>query len=365
MNPEQRMKPKIFIVNGGPDLVTPSLLKAIKRTFNDNDYPLTIIERSRIIPDSERNGFTAEKLNTHAELITPGGSMLLANPFQSVEDVADFHKDLHKFPELPGEVVCINLKANPSRPMTPAGLEFQTSRGVVMDYMQGIFERDYRFLRVECGKTNQSTTVRTLAALAEVCSGIGVAGFSVSGKGAIAKAMKRILGYTHFSAGTTCGRKFATDRKTTIDKLVEEMRTNLALDEEFNRFVDGWIKGVYATEDHYTLEGRLVALFAPDDVYTVFVTCPLEVAGKRLYKQLKEKPHERRGQKPYKSIRAAVEATARRNDNDIMRYLRDYDFDFTNSSHYHAVLDSGKLSKRKMVALFLKGYKSFLMGRIR
>ena len=238
--------------------------------------------------------------------------MILVSPFATIEEAEDFKKDLSLFHELPQEIVYLNLR-----------LKDGPLPRVSMEYMETIF-RDDTVVSMYEGRNDDDTVIRFLSSLAKVKLAVAMAGLSVSGKGTLAKGLVKLLGYEHFSAGTDRGREFADERGMDIelDDLVQKFKTDPVLGKEFDRFIDEWSKRIFAINTEYILEGRMTGYFAGDDIFKVFTTCTIQTAGERLQHQLIHHPEQRKGQKPYESVAAAVIATGKRNEADRERYLR-------------------------------------------
>lgn len=166
---------------------------------------------------------------------------------------------------------------------------------------------------------------------------ITLSGKPGSGKTTVAKILTEKLGYKFYSTGDLRG-KMAMERGLTIDQLNE-----LGAKEDWtDKEVDNYTAELAKKEDNIIFDSWLAFYFIPKS-FKVFLDIDLKEAAKRVFKD--QRPDEEHFDSPdgiEKMFRERLEQSRQ-------RYLKYYNVDFLDKSHYDLIVDTTNLSPAEKV----------------
>lgn len=154
---------------------------------------------------------------------------------------------------------------------------------------------------------------------------ITLSGDICSGKTTLANALAE-RGWHVVSAGSVF-RAEAEERGLSLAEFTELCKT----DDSVDRALDHRMYALGLNAVHTVFDSRLAFHFVPDAL-NLFVTCPLDVAAKRLLAAA-------RGGEQFDSLAEAMEGIRRRRDSERVRWREMYGVDIENRSLFDAVVD--------------------------
>lgn len=170
---------------------------------------------------------------------------------------------------------------------------------------------------------------------------ITISGRPGSGKSVVAMRVAQELGMRHVSAGDFM-REMAAEREMSILEFSRSAERRDVIDRE----IDARTARMAEEESDFVMDARLGWHFAPESV-KVFLDVRPDVAARRIYEARRGSEHENA---TLDETRAAIES---RTESEKRRYLRYYDLDYTDPSHYDLVVDTSDRTIDDVVATIL------------
>ena len=171
---------------------------------------------------------------------------------------------------------------------------------------------------------------------------ITISGKPGAGKTTIGKLLAQKLNYKFYSMGDLRG-KMAMERNLTIDQLNEIGAKEDWTDKE----VDTYQTKIAEKEDNLVFDGWLSFHFIPKS-FKVFLDIAPEEAAKRVFKD--QRPDEEH----FDSVEKMQKEMANRLEQSRQRYLKYYNVDFLDRSHYDLIIDTTNMTPEEEVKLILK-----------
>lgn len=279
----------------------------------------------------------------------------------SVKNVEEFFTLSKRTTRLPQELFFINIAKDAA--------QLKNKASIAADYMGNLLRDSKGASGTILSNGNiHKLVIDALSLMAHFDQKVTVCGTAVSGKTTITKGIEKELGYQIFSAGNEITRVFAERKNMELDEVVQRIKWDKQMAHEYDTTADDWNKKIITGKTHFALECRLGAMLAADTktkTFNVLLQIDDKTAGIRLYNDIVNNPNSRRKQLAYTNVQDATIGTAERNQLDRQRYIETYDgFDFTDTKHYHCVIDSVAVPKDEMVNVFMNNYTSFLMKEI-
>ena len=157
---------------------------------------------------------------------------------------------------------------------------------------------------------------------------ITIAGMPGSGKTTAAKSAAKKLGYKFISMGDLRGR-LAMKHGMTIDELNEVGKKKRWTDKE----IDDEIVKISKEKDNLVMDSWLAFHFIPDSV-KVFLEVDADEGAKRVFKN--QRPDEEKKD----TVKEVKEMLGKRFDETNARYIKYYNVDLLDKSHYDLVIDT-------------------------
>jgi predicted cytidylate kinase len=175
---------------------------------------------------------------------------------------------------------------------------------------------------------------------------ISLSGLVGSGKSTIGKQLAQILNYEFISVGNF-SRKIAREKYgMNINEFQKYCEKNPQIDHE----IDNHFAKYCSQNSDLIIDYRLAYYFIPD-CFHVFLRVSEEVAHKRL----KNAKDAQRNQE-FDNQKNMYEVMKKRNEDMKNRFLKTYQTDFTDESHYHLVIDTDHLNPNQICDLILKKF---------
>ncbi len=174
-----------------------------------------------------------------------------------------------------------------------------------------------------------------------------ISGQPGSGKSTVAKFVAERLGFKHYSSGDF-QRELAKERGLTIKELGDLEAKDPALD----KLVDKRQEDFGKTHDSFVMDSWLGAKFIPDAVKILLVGSK-EKRAKRIFGDKKST----RSVEKYSDLQDAIKQMEERDKTNIERWMRYYNFDYTDKSKYDLVVDTTNISAEKVVEKVLEFVK--------
>ncbi len=176
---------------------------------------------------------------------------------------------------------------------------------------------------------------------------ITITGALGSGKSTIAKMLAEKLGYTHYSTGDA-QRQIAAKYNMTTLELNQLADTDPSIDEQ----IDSIFYRLEESGKLYAIDSRLAWHFMPKS-FKIQLTVEPKAAAKRIMNDTT-----RSGEKKYKTIDDAFDATLNRRASEIERFKRTYGVDIENPNNYDLTIDTTDLTPEQICAVILKEYNA-------
>ena len=160
---------------------------------------------------------------------------------------------------------------------------------------------------------------------------ITLSGLGGTGKSSIAKRLAQKLDYEHYSSGDL-QREIAKERGLTIT----EWDIKQQEDPKYDNMVDGRMRQLGQKKDNIVIDGWLAAHFVPDAI-KIFLIGNLPVRAKRITIK--------REAESFTEVSTAIKTTKLREEVNRKRWLKFYDFDYTDKKNYDLVVDTTDLSE--------------------
>ncbi len=165
---------------------------------------------------------------------------------------------------------------------------------------------------------------------------IVISGSPASGKSSVGKALAERLGLRHYSMGDL-QRQIAIERNIDIVELGKiESR-----DDSIDRMIDDRQMKIGAEEDDFVIDSWLGAKFIPEAL-KIFIDADMDTRAER-------RLGHRRDEEAYDDIRTVKEKMQKREAINRERWMRYYDFDYTDMDNYDLVIDSSAISIDEVV----------------
>ncbi len=174
---------------------------------------------------------------------------------------------------------------------------------------------------------------------------ITISGKAGSGKSTVAKEVAKKLGLKHYSIGDLM-RKLAKEKKMPLNELSRLAEKDISIDMELDKKTIG-LRG----EDNFVIDGRLTAYFLPYADLKIFLDCEDRVRAERILK-------DKRSDEKSKSLKELVKKIRQREQSERKRYNKLYKIDYRDEKLYNLIIDTTKLSIKKVVDKIIKAAKS-------
>jgi len=173
---------------------------------------------------------------------------------------------------------------------------------------------------------------------------ITISGTPASGKSSVARILAEKLGFRHYSIGDL-QRELANEHGVDI---VEWGKIE-AEDKKFDLMIDQRQREI-GKEEHFVIDSWLSPKFIPD-AFKVFVDADLEVRAMR-------RLHHRRKEDNHTDLSTVKKKMLERERINKERWLKYYDFDYTDRDNYDLIIDTGNLTIQQVVDRILDRIKS-------
>jgi len=175
---------------------------------------------------------------------------------------------------------------------------------------------------------------------------ISLSGLVGSGKSSIGKQLAQILNYEFISVGNF-SRKIAQEKYgMNINEFQKYCEKNPQIDHE----IDTYFTQYCLKNAHLVIDYRLAFYFITD-AFHVF----LKVSDEMAFQRLKNAKDAQRNQE-FDNQKNMYEVMKKRNEDMKNRFLKTYQTDFTDESHYHLVIDTDHLNPNQICDLILKKF---------
>lgn len=174
---------------------------------------------------------------------------------------------------------------------------------------------------------------------------ITITGSLGSGKSTVAKMLAAKLGYTFHSTGQL-QRQIANEYHVTTQELNKLAITNPEID---NR-IDRTLQKLDEENTLSVVDARMGWFFMPRS-FKVRLTASPKVAATRILNDLA-----RTGERRYKTIDDALEATSMRHTDEVERFKMIYNVDIDSPLNYELNLDTSDLTPDKVCDIILAEY---------
>ncbi len=176
---------------------------------------------------------------------------------------------------------------------------------------------------------------------------ITITGALGSGKSTIAKMLAQKLGYTHYSTGDA-QRQIADSYHMTTLELNQLADTEPSIDQQ----IDSIFNQLENSGKLYVIDSRMAWFFMPRS-FKVKLTVEPKTAALRILNDTS-----RSGEKKYKTIDDALDATMNRRSNEIERFKKTYGVDIEDQNNYDITIDTTDLSPEEICRIILKEYNN-------
>lgn len=167
---------------------------------------------------------------------------------------------------------------------------------------------------------------------------VSISGQPGSGKSTVAKKLAKEFGLQRYYIGGI-RRQMAKERGLTLQEF-----NRLGEKEDFtDKEVDQYQKKLGQTEDNFVIEGRTSCLFIPNSI-KIFLEVDEKVGAERIFDHLKDKSAERNEGRNLDSVKDVLRSNQARMKSDKARYLKWYQQDPFDRSHYDCIIDTTDLS---------------------
>ncbi len=176
---------------------------------------------------------------------------------------------------------------------------------------------------------------------------ITITGSLGSGKSTIAKLLAQKLGYIHYSTGDA-QRKIAAQYHMTTLELNQLADTDPSIDQQ----IDSVFNQLEESNQLYAIDSRMAWFFMPKS-FKVKLTVEPKTAALRILNDTS-----RSGEKKYKTIDDALEATMNRRTSEIERFKKTYGVDIEDPNNFDMVIDTTDLTPQEVCDIILKEYNN-------
>src|SRR3989338_3084419 len=166
---------------------------------------------------------------------------------------------------------------------------------------------------------------------------ITISGYAGSGKSTVAKFLAQRLNLKHYSIGDLF-REIAREKNISIVELNKMLESDATIDD----MLDKKQADLGKKEDNFVIDGRLAALFIPHAKVKVFLDADEEIRAQRILK-------ESRNVEKSSSIQDAINKIRTREESEIKRYTKLYNFNCYDRNKYNIVINTTKISPEEVV----------------
>lgn len=174
---------------------------------------------------------------------------------------------------------------------------------------------------------------------------ITITGSLGSGKSTIAKMLSQKLGYPYYSTGEA-QREIAQRMGMTTLQLNHLSDKDPSIDVQ----IDGIFKKMNQDGKTYVIDSRLAWYFMPDSLKVKLEVSPALAAERIMNDQ------ERSGEKRYRTISEAMDATLSRRQSERSRFLKTYHVDIDDNSQFDLVIDTTDKTPEEICKIILEKY---------
>jgi CMP/dCMP kinase len=166
---------------------------------------------------------------------------------------------------------------------------------------------------------------------------ISISGSQGSGKSTMAKKLASKLNWPRYYIG-------ALRREAALKRGITLAQYNLLgeKDPKTDMEVDEYQKELGLKNDNFIIEGRTSWYFIPHS-FKIYIDVKLEIGAERIWQDL-QKDNKRNEDNNLNSLEDVINSLNRREESDTKRYLKYYNFDVHDKSHYDYVIDTSYLS---------------------
>lgn len=180
---------------------------------------------------------------------------------------------------------------------------------------------------------------------------ITIAGLPGSGKSSAATGVAKELGYEHFSSGDLF-RKMAAERGISI----EEMNFTAEKQKEIDVSVDALLRSLGEEKKNIVIDSRTAFHWIPDS-FKVFLQLDLTVAAQRMFAQVSGGA---RLSQNATSPEQMLHNTLKRVESEKKRFRDLYAIDFSDTTQYDLVVDTGTHNLQETVSIIVQNYQAWL-----
>ena len=174
---------------------------------------------------------------------------------------------------------------------------------------------------------------------------ITITGLAASGKSSVAKLLAKKLVFEHYSAGDA-QREVAKEKSLTIAELGELE----AKDDSIDRMIDEKLEDVGKSKKNFVIDAWLGACFIPHAI-KIFLDADINT---RVERRLGHK----REEESFENFEEAIKTMQKREETNRKRWLKFYNFDYTDEKNYDFIIKTDTLSQEEIADKIIKLLKN-------
>lgn len=182
---------------------------------------------------------------------------------------------------------------------------------------------------------------------------ITITGTPGSGKSTVGKIIAEKLGFKRYYMGQIF-RDVAKEKDMTLQEFLISLENNPEAEKE----IDQYQVDLGKKEDDFLIEGRVSFTLIPDSI-KLFITCDLDEASKRIFKDLEDNSENRNEGEGYESAKDLKKQLLIRQETDTKRYKDVYGVDAFNPNNFDIVIDTTTLSIPEVAEQLMNEIKEF------
>ncbi len=166
---------------------------------------------------------------------------------------------------------------------------------------------------------------------------ITISGHAGAGKSTVAKLLASRLNLKHYSIGDLF-RQIAHEKNLSI----VELNNMLEKDSSIDDILDKKQADIGKKQDNFVIDGRLAALFIPHANFKAFLDADEQIRAERILK-------ESRSEEKTASLQDAIKKIRSREQSEIKRYTKLYNFNCYDKNKYDIVINTTKIKPEEVV----------------